>query len=174
MKIQTSISVKVFNELCDSTFSILYNQKKIYYTKVDKNNIKEIFFDYELDFTYYGNHFFHFKWNSNNDCANKYFKLGKIVVHGQKLPAHNVKVNPYQNDYINSLKNTQDGNKIYKQKTMYPGYTHGWYGDYEIEFEFGDKIYFSKMARDSVLSFIGIKKPRIYVDKAHQRKYNII
>lgn len=163
MKLKTLISIKVFNELCDSTFSFLHNQNEIFTQVVNKNKVKEIIYDSDLDFDSFGNHKFMFNWNSEDDCANKWFELDKIIVNGHNLPTHTIRVMPYKNNYINELCSTEEGQQKFKQMTMYPGSRHGWYGDHEIDFDVGDMSYFKKLSAYSLSSYIGIKRDRVYV-----------
>ena len=163
MKLKTLISIKVFNELCDSTFSFFHNQNEIYHEDVYKNKEKEIIFDSDLDFDSFGNHKFMFNWNGKEDCANKWFEFNKIIVNGHNLPTHTIRVMPYKNNYINELCSTEEGQQKFKQMTMYPGSRHGWYGDHEIDFDVGDMSYFKKLSAYSLSSYIGIKRDRVYV-----------
>lgn len=163
MKLKTVISIKIFNELCDSTFSFFHNENEIFTEEVNKNKVKEIFFDSDLDFDSFGNHKFIFNWNSKDDCANKWFEFDKIIVNGHNLPIHTVRVMPYENSYITELCSTEQGQKKFKQTTMYPGSRHGWYGNHEIDFDVGDMAYFKKLSVYSLSSYIGIKKNRIYI-----------
>jgi len=173
VKLKTLISITIFNELCDSTFCIFHNQRQIYHEDVQKNKVKEIIFDNELDFDSFGDHKFKFNWKGSEECAHKWFDLKKVIVNQQKLPVHTVKVMPYDNDYITDLCSTDEGRQKFKQMKLYPGNRHGWYGDYEINFEFGDKEYFNKLSIHSISPYIGIKKERIYVDQSYQQNFHI-
>jgi len=173
MKLRTLIDVSIFNEECDSMFEIFLNETSIESVGIAKNVRKDVKVDEELDFDYHGEHILKFRWSGDNECANKYFDLGKIIINDQKIPAHTIKVLPFENDYINELTKTKQGKEWLKKIKLFPGYRHGWYGEYEIGFEFGDKLHFKKYSTNSAHFAMGIKKERIYVDKKHQRSYHL-
>ena len=173
MKLRTLIDVSIFNEECDSSFEIFLNDTPIEIVGIPKNFNKDVKVDKELDFNYYGEHVVKFRWSGDNDCANKYFNLHKVVINDQKIPAHTIKVLPFENDYINELQKSKQGKDWLKYRKLFPGYRHGWYGDYEISFEFGDNQHFQKSSTNSVHFAMGIKKERVYVDKKHQRRYHL-
>lgn len=176
MKLRTLIDVSIFNEQCDSLFTVYHNDREIDLFEVAKNKVSDVKIDRALDFDYFGNHAIRFRWNSDRECANKHFNINKIIINDQKIPAHTIKVMPYENEYIKQLQSTDRGKELFKKSKLYPGYSHGWYGDYEISFEFGDKQHFKKFSSNSADSFLnamGIRKDRIYVDKKYQQNFHL-
>ena len=173
MRVKTLIDLSIFNEECDSSFEIFHNDTAIESVVIAKNVSKDIKVDKELDFNYYGEHIVKLRWSGDNDCANKYFNLNKIMINDQKLPAHTIKVSPFENDYIKELQRSEQGKDWLKENKLFPGYKHGWYGEYEIGFEFGDKKHFQKYSTNSAHFAMGIKKEKIYVDKKYQQSYHL-
>lgn len=173
MKLRSQINVEIYNQSCDSEFNILHNKKLIQTFAIPKNSKKTIKFDSDIDFNFFGSHQLVLNWTGTDDCTEKYFNLGNIVINDQKIPSHVLKVKPYENDYIKGLRQTEQGKQFLRQRTLYPGYRHGWYGDYEIDFDFGDKQYFKSTSGSNVTSFMGIKKERVYVDKKYQQDFHL-
>jgi|TARA_R110000851_G_scaffold51243_1_gene121832 hypothetical protein len=173
MELETTVKLTIFNEQADSCFSILHHDDEIYKLDLKKNTLRDIKFSKKIKYEAFGLHTITLKWNGDGDCANKYFHIKSIAVNEQKLPAHTVRSKPYENDYIRELKKTEDGKQRIKQMTLYPGYRHGWYGEYQINFEFGDKDYFKKLSRNSVTAYLGIKRERIYLDKKYQEGFRL-
>ena len=127
-----------------------------------------------LNYEEFGLHRLSLNWSGKEECENKYFNLDKIVVNQQKVPVHTIRSKPHENDYIKGLRKTDAGRNMLKQISLYPGYRHGWYGDYDIDFLVGDNQYFKKLSKESIQVFLGIKKERIYVDKDYQHSYHTV
>ena len=170
----TYILGELYNEACDHFFKITVNDKEIFSKKITQKLKYSLKINKDVDFETPGTKKLNLSWTGEKEASIKYFKLNKILINNQPIPVWKIKTYPVQNEYIKELRNTATGRKEYKNKLLYPGFRHGWYGKYSIDFNIGNVYHHRTIMQKDVNNFIGAKNPMIYLDKKYQRATFII
>ena len=165
------IAISTFNPDSPHKIEVKINETKIFYKEFEKNkeyNLKiEDYFDYKGP----GSNSLEVTWNGERECAKKYLKIYKVVVHDQTISSHSVMITPVKNEYIENLLSTEEGTAFYKGKLFAPGHEYGWYGLYKFNFLL-DKQDIKDKKQQSLIATTGITQPHIYSDgtKAERHK----
>ena len=172
--LKTYIVLEAFNADSIHTIKIDIN-KKVFFekalTKNHKHNLEIL--DY-FDFREPGLNNIEITWTGEQESADKFIKIYKIIINDQYIAPHSVMITPLRNEYINNLLTTQDGIKSYRKKILNPGNQHGWYGRYKFKFSV-DANEIKKNTVEQIIDSTGIEFQNIYSDVERQnydRKVN--
>jgi hypothetical protein len=164
------IAISTFNAESSHKIEVRINKRKIFCKEFEKNkeyNLKiEDYFDYKGP----GSNSIEVTWNGERECAKKYLKIYKVVVHDQHIAPHSVMITPVQNEYIENLASTEEGRKLYRKKILYPGHEHGWYGLYKFNFLL-DKQEIKDKKQQLLISSTGIREKFIHSDATKVHPY---
>ena len=156
------LAISTFNAESDHTIKVKINQSKIFEETLVKNKEHQLKITDHFNYEGPGANTIEITWNGEKECAIKYLKIYKVVVHDQHIQPHSVMITPLQNEYITNLIATEEGAKAYRHKLFNPGHEHGWYGQYKFNFLLDrHKI---KEKQQSLIRSTGIRQVNIFSD----------
>ena len=168
--LQTYILINTFNAESIHSIDISMNDNIFYKKKLDKNKEYNIKITDYIDFRGPGGKVIKIKWDGEQECADKFMKIHKVIVNEQHLAPHNARIYPKPNLYLDALQSTPEGRDLFKKKIFYPGHQHGWYGEYEFRF-LVDPRNMHERTQELYKSACGINNERIFSDMADARFY---
>ena len=154
-------AISAFNAESSHKIKVKINQKTVFEKEFIKN--KEP-----------GSNTIEITWDGEQECADKFIKIYKVIVNEQNIAPHSVMITPIPNDYIKSLLSTTEGTIFYKKQLFNPGIRHGWYGMYKFKFLL-DANEIKNDDEESMILSTGIRLSRAYSDLSrvkHHRKAN--
>lgn len=154
--LSTYLTLTAFNQESDHRIILQINNEIVWEKTLQKNVTHSLKIFNNFPFQKTKPNTLMITWDGDQDCENKFLKIFKLIINDQHIAPHSVIIDPVENQYIKMLKTTEKGRIEYKEKLLYPGHQHGWYGDY--------KFCFSVDRRHSGRFALGIRDELIYSD----------
>lgn len=158
LNLKTYIAFEVFNEGSTHYLTIKLDNKILFDQALEKNIVYPFKINDYFDFGNAGKKMLNFRWTGKDECQNKHLKIYKLVVNDQFIPAHTIMTTPIENEYIQELKKTEEGRAKYRKKILYPGISHGWYGDFTYKFCLGTRQEIMEMKTEGGDNFYAVEK----------------
>ena len=167
-------AISAFNAESSHKIKVKINQKTVFEKEFTKNKEYQIKIEEYFDYEEPGSNTIEITWDGEQECADKFIKIYKVIVNEQNIAPHSVIITPIPNDYIKSLLSTTEGTIFYKKQLFNPGIRHGWYGMYKFKFLLdADEI--KNNNEELMISSTGIKLSQAYTDLSkikYHRKAN--
>ena len=80
------------------------------------------------------------------------------------MPIWQVRLTPFENEYIKKLKETEKGKQEYRNSILFPGTRHGWYGEYKLNFMLGNKHEIMTAQEHTIEPYLGAQSHKILTD----------
>lgn len=157
--------LKAFHDLAEHTLKINFDDKIVYEKTLEPNVVHHIKLNEHFDFSTSGRKTIKIDWNGAVDSGDKYVLLDKWVINNQLIGEYNCIYQPYENDYFEVMKTTNEWKKI-EEKIFNPGNRFGWFGTMTWEFLLGNRIELKKTEIADVPEvLLSVNLRKVYLDE---------